>query len=185
MCAPPRPDAEGVGTSVVVRFEDVEIDVDAFEIRRGGGRIHVEPQVFDVIRTLIDHRDRLVSKEELLDTVWGTRFVTESTLTSRIKAARRALGDNGREQRVIQTVHGRGYRFVVPLDREARPNWPGGDDDHDEARDVRPGSLVDDGEGLNARLLERDDAFALLAAAVASAGRGRGSVVLVTGEPGI
>ena len=154
---------------MVLRFDDIEVDVDAFEIRRAGGRIHVEPQVFDVIRTLIDHRDRLVSKEELLDTVWGTRFVTESALTSRIKAARRALGDNGREQRVIQTVHGRGYRFVVPLDEHVPLRSAG----------------LDPGDGEHARLLERDDALEALSAAVASAGLGRGRIVVVTGEPGI
>ena len=66
------------------------------------------------------HRDRLVPKEELLEQVWGTRFVSESALTSRIKTARRVLGDDGREQSVIRTVHGRGYRFVAPVVMEDR-----------------------------------------------------------------
>ena len=64
---------------------------------------------------LVTHHDRVVTKEELLDQVWGDRFVSESALTSRIKQARRALGDDGRRQDVIRTVHGRGYRFVAPL----------------------------------------------------------------------
>lgn len=72
--------------------------------------------MFDVVRCLLENAGRVVSKAELLDSVWGTRFVSESALTSRIKAARRALGDDGRQQRVIQTVHGRGYRWVASLD---------------------------------------------------------------------
>ena len=98
---------------MIVAFGDVEIDVDKFEIRRGGDVVSVEPQVFDVVRVLVGRPGDLVTKEELLDEVWGTRFVSESSLTSRIKDARRALGDDGRTQRVIATVHGRGYRFVA------------------------------------------------------------------------
>ena len=71
--------------------------------------------MFDVLRYLVEHRDRVVPKEELLDNVWGDRFVSESALTSRIKAARQALGDSGRAQRVIATAHGRGYRFLPPV----------------------------------------------------------------------
>ena len=100
-------------------FGDVEVDLDAHEIRRAGEVVAVEPQVFDVLAHLIEHRNRLVAKTELLDEVWGNRFVSESALTSRIKAARRAVGDNGRDQRVIRTVHGRGYRFVAELEGEA------------------------------------------------------------------
>ena len=93
-------------------FDDVEVDTDRVEVRRRGEVVAVEPQVFGVLVHLLAHRDRLVPKEELLDHVWGDRFVSESALTSRIKAARRAIGDDGREQRLIRTHHGRGYRFV-------------------------------------------------------------------------
>jgi pimeloyl-ACP methyl ester carboxylesterase/DNA-binding winged helix-turn-helix (wHTH) protein len=99
----------------VQRFGDLELDRDRYELRRGGARVAVEPQVFDVLVHLADHRERVVTKEELLDAVWGDRFVSESALASRIKAARRAVGDTGREQRVIRTVHGRGYQFVAEL----------------------------------------------------------------------
>ena len=81
--------------------------------------VAVEPQVFDVLVHLLRHRDRVVSKEELLDEVWGDRFVSESALTSRIKAARRAIGDDGASQRIIRTLHGRGYRFVADVDELA------------------------------------------------------------------
>jgi len=94
------------------RVADLTIDVPAMHLERGGLRVPIEPQVFDVIRYLLEHRDRVVLKTELLDAVWGDRFVSESTLSSRIKSARQALGDNGTDQRVIRTVHGRGFRFV-------------------------------------------------------------------------
>src|SRR5438128_9524925 len=102
-------------------FDDFEIDTARFELRRGGELCHVEPQVFDVLRYLIEHRDRVVAKEELLDNVWGDRFVSESALTSRIKAARQAVGDSGRAQRIISTAHGRGYRFVAPVETRDAP----------------------------------------------------------------
>ena len=94
------------------RFDECELDSRRRELRRSGRRVHVEPQVFDVLLCLLQHRDRVVAKTELLDEVWGDRFVSESTLTSRLKAARRAIGDDGRSQRLIATVHGFGYRFV-------------------------------------------------------------------------
>jgi DNA-binding winged helix-turn-helix (wHTH) protein/tetratricopeptide (TPR) repeat protein len=99
----------------VTAFGEIEVDLAGHEIRRSGELVPVEPQVFEVLAYLVTHRDRMVPKTELLDEVWGDRFVSESALTSRIKAARRAVGDNGREQRVIRTVHGRGYRFVAEV----------------------------------------------------------------------
>lgn len=96
-------------------FAGFVLDAARFELRRGPDVVHVEPQVFDVLKYLIDHRDRVVPKEELLDAVWGSRFVTESALSSRLKAARRAVGDDGVAQRVIRTVIGRGYQFVAEV----------------------------------------------------------------------
>ncbi|HEU4840008.1 MAG TPA: alpha/beta fold hydrolase, partial [Ilumatobacteraceae bacterium] len=91
------------------------MDPGRFELRRGGAVEHVEPQVFDVLVHLIRHRERVVTKTELLDTVWGDRFVSESALASRLKSARRAVGDDGSAQRIIRTVFGRGYQFVAPV----------------------------------------------------------------------
>ena len=99
-----------------MRFGDVEIDFSSMAIRNRDRTVHVEPQVFDVLAYLAVHRDGVVTKNELLDNVWGDRFVSESALTSRIKDARKAVGDDGRAQRVIRTVHGRGYQFVAQLD---------------------------------------------------------------------
>jgi pimeloyl-ACP methyl ester carboxylesterase len=96
-------------------FDDCELDLDQFELRRAGEPRSVEPQVFDLLAVLVRERRRVVPKEELLDTVWGSRFVSESALTSRVKAARQAIGDDGRGQRLIRTVHGRGYQFVAPV----------------------------------------------------------------------
>ncbi|MEO1059784.1 MAG: winged helix-turn-helix domain-containing protein [Actinomycetota bacterium] len=98
-----------------LRFTDCELDTDRAELRRGGQLVEVQPLVFSVIELLVRHRDRVVPKEELLDELWGDRFVGESTLTTRIKFARRALGDDGDAQAVIRTVHGRGYRFVADV----------------------------------------------------------------------
>ena len=91
------------------------MDSERFELRRGGVIEHVEPQVFDVLLYLIRHRDRVVTKAELLDNVWGDRFVSESALASRLKSARRGVGDDGASQRLIRTVFGRGYQFVAPV----------------------------------------------------------------------
>ena len=98
------------------RFEDFELDPRRFVLSRGGAEVRVEQQVFRVLIHLIENRSKLVTKAELLDAVWGDRFVSESALTSRLKAARRAVGDDGQQQRVIATVHGVGYRFVAPVE---------------------------------------------------------------------
>ncbi|HEX6057003.1 MAG TPA: alpha/beta fold hydrolase [Intrasporangium sp.] len=102
-------------------FGDVLLDTDRFLLERGGEPVHVQPQVFDVLSHLVRNRERVVPKTELLDVVWGDRFVSESTLTSRIKAARRVVGDDGVLQRVIQTAHGRGYRWIADVEVATDP----------------------------------------------------------------
>ncbi|MCB0952717.1 MAG: winged helix-turn-helix domain-containing protein, partial [Microthrixaceae bacterium] len=94
------------------RFGSFVVDDDAVEVVGPDGVREVEPQVFGVLCYLIGQRGRLVTKEELLDNVWGDRFVSESALTTRIKQARRAVDDSGATQWAIKTVHGRGYRFL-------------------------------------------------------------------------
>ena len=103
------------GFALIYAFDDCELDLDRFELRRAGRTRPVEPQVFDLLAVLVRERHRVVPKEELLDTVWGDRWVSESALTSRVKAARQAIGDDGRSQRLIRTVHGRGYQFIAPV----------------------------------------------------------------------
>lgn len=96
-------------------FEGRVLDTDRRELLVDGAVVDLQPQVFDVLAYLVEHRHRVVRKEEVLDAVWGTQFVTESALTTRIKQARQAMGDDGRAQRMIKTVHGHGYRFVVDV----------------------------------------------------------------------
>lgn len=103
-------------------FGDCELSIERRELRRADDLVALEPQVFDVLAFLLAHRDRVVAKTELLDEVWGDRFVSESALTSRIKSVRRAIGDTGRDQRIIRTVHGRGYRFVADVLETAEPD---------------------------------------------------------------
>jgi len=94
------------------RFACFEIDVARQELRRAGAVVHIEPQVFDLIVYLVQHRDRIVSKDELIEAIWQGRFVSEAALSSRISAARRALGDSGNDQSLIHTQRKRGFRFI-------------------------------------------------------------------------
>jgi len=107
-------------------FDDFELDLARAELRRGGTVCPVEPQVFALIALLLENRERLVSRDEVLEKIWGRRIVSDSALTSRIKSARRALGDDGKAQRYIRTVHGKGLRFVAParIRGEAQPAAP-------------------------------------------------------------
>lgn len=91
------------------RFADYLLDVGRRELRRASELIAVEPQVFDLLAHLIRNSDQVVSKEDLLDSVWGGRAVSESTFFSRINAARKAIGDSGEAQRLIRTVPRRAF----------------------------------------------------------------------------
>jgi pimeloyl-ACP methyl ester carboxylesterase/DNA-binding winged helix-turn-helix (wHTH) protein len=110
-------------------FGDYAIDANRRELSRAGDAVHVEPQVFDLILHLIRNRDRVVSKEDLLANVWDGRIVSESTLSNRINAARRAIGDSGEQQQFIKTIARRGLRFVGEVNEEGaepRPAQPEG-----------------------------------------------------------
>ena len=98
------------------RFGAYEVDLERQELRRTGTAVPIEPQVFDVLAFLVKHRDRIVSKDELFETVWQGRIVSDAALNSRISAARRAIGDSGNAQTLIRTVHKRGFRFVGLVD---------------------------------------------------------------------
>ena len=101
-----------------VGLDDYALDVERRELRCGQTLVGVEPQVFDLLVYLLQNRDRVVGKDDLIATVWGGRIVSASTLTSRINAARRALGDSGDQQRFIRTIARKGIRFVGDV-REA------------------------------------------------------------------
>jgi TolB-like protein len=96
-------------------FEDFVLDADRRELRRGTTPIQVEPQVLDLLLYLIRNRQRVVSKEDVLSSVWRGRVVSDSALTTRINAARAALGDTGRSQRLIKTLPRKGLRFVASV----------------------------------------------------------------------
>jgi DNA-binding winged helix-turn-helix (wHTH) protein len=100
---------------MILAFGQFELDTDRVELRADGAAVALEPQVFALLRYLIENRDRMVSKDEIVDAIWGGRIVSDSAVTSRIKSVRQAVGDDGRAQRIIRTVHGRGFRFVADV----------------------------------------------------------------------
>jgi len=102
-------------------FAEFEIDLGQQELRRLGQAVHIEPQVFDLIVHLVRNRDRIVSKDELIETIWNGRIISEAALSSRINGARRALGDNGSDQAMIRTLHKRGFRFVGDVEAIEAP----------------------------------------------------------------
>ena len=157
------PDAADAG-SRMYEFADVTVNVDRFELHRAGKLQHIEPQVLEVLVYLIRHRDRLVTKQELMDQVWHDRFVSDSAVTSRIKAARRVTGDNGERQQVIRTVHGRGYRFVAEVLELA----------------TRSTSML-----AAAEVVGRGTELGTLRVSLAAAESGSRQLMWISGEPGI
>jgi TolB-like protein len=97
---------------MIFSFGRYQLDIERRELRHGGAAVHVEPQVFDLLVYLLEHRDRVVTKDDLIGSVWGNRIISESTLTSRINAARNAIGDTGKGKTLIRAVPRKGFRFV-------------------------------------------------------------------------
>jgi TolB-like protein/Flp pilus assembly protein TadD len=104
---------------VTFAFGDHSVDIERRELRRLGQPVPIEPQVFDILVYLIRHRFRVVSKDDLIATIWGGRIVSDSALTTRINAVRRAIGDSGEAQQFIRTVPRRGVRFVGEVNESA------------------------------------------------------------------
>jgi DNA-binding winged helix-turn-helix (wHTH) protein len=100
-------------------FEDYAFDPDRRELHRGADAVSIAPQVFDLIDYLIRNRERVVSKDDLINAVWNGRSVSDAALTTRLNVARSAIGDSGEEQRLIKTLPRKGFRFVGQV-REAR-----------------------------------------------------------------
>jgi DNA-binding winged helix-turn-helix (wHTH) protein len=124
----------GLGQSVNFAFDGYVLDTQLVELRKGAEPVHIEPKVFQTLRLLLEMRARAVSRDELIAKVWDGRIVSDASISSAIKAARQAIGDNGTTQRRIKTVHGHGFRFVgkvdvsVPASSSAAPdNAPAAD----------------------------------------------------------
>src|ERR1700690_2569990 len=132
------------GGDVEFLFANHTLDTDRRELRRGSEPIAVEPQVFDLLTYLVRNRDRVVSKDDLIASVWGGRIVSDSTLTSRINAARKAVGDSGEEQKLIRTIARKGLRFVGAVrtqsndDKPAQAAGPSPDQLHEPSRLALP-----------------------------------------------
>src|SRR5450631_393795 len=104
---------------MIFSFGDNRLDIDRRELRRAEAPVHLEPQVFDLLVYLVENRDRVVSKDDLIAAVWAGRIVSESTLTSRINAARKAIGDSGKDQKFIRTAPRKGVRFAGAVSTQA------------------------------------------------------------------
>lgn len=158
-------------------FDGYELDTARYELRGPDGPIGIEPRALDVLHHLVVNRDRVVAKEELLDTIWGDRFVSEAALTTALRTVRLAVGDSGKEQRLIRTVVRRGYQFVGPVtEASTRPaTSPAGE------IPLPPRLAGSLGLGFAGREHER----ALLGDAWKAAAEGELQAVLVSGEAGI
>src|SRR5690554_2234449 len=103
------------------RFNNTALDATNYRLLVDGAEVAVEPQVFNLILYLIENKDRVISRDELLDHVWQGRVVSDTSINNSIKSARKALGDDGSKQHVIKTIHSRGYQFVAEF---TTPNYP-------------------------------------------------------------
>ena len=100
--------------AVIYRFGEFELDLARVELRADGAACPLEPQVFALLALLVENRERLVSRDEIIEKVWDGRVVSDAAIASRVKSARQALGDDGKAQRFIRTMHRQGFRFVAP-----------------------------------------------------------------------
>lgn len=108
----------------VYRFDDFEVDPEAWRLSRGGREIHLEPVVLKLLIYLIANRGRLVPRQELMDTVWGDTVISESALTKAVARLRKALGDDSATHRYLETVRSHGYRFIAPVEDAEHPDGP-------------------------------------------------------------
>ena len=104
---------------MIYQFGEYTLDPQTYDLLRNGEPVPVEPQVFGVLYFLIENHDRVVSRDELIEAVWDGRIVSDATLSSRISAARTAVGDSGRDQNIIRTIPRRGFRFVAAVSTNA------------------------------------------------------------------
>ncbi len=160
------------------RFADIELDVAAYVLRRGDRELPLQPKVFDVLRYLIEHRDRVVSKEELLDALWPGEHVNDSAVPWSISHVRNALGQQRGQKHPIETIHGRGYRFTAEVETLEAP--PSAASQRPEA--PRPASAL---TTPPRPFVGRDALMQRLQAHLEQARAGQGGLCLLCGEAGI
>lgn len=160
------------------RFEECELDEDRCTLRRGSAEIPLEPRTFEVLLYLVRHRERVVSKQELLDALWPGTFVSESVLPTQVATLRKALGDSRNEQRLIQTLYRRGYRFVGDVE-----DAPGESPSFPPAGPAPPDSPRWTSGVLP--FVGRTPLLSQLREAAAAARTGERRIVVLTGEAGI
>jgi DNA-binding winged helix-turn-helix (wHTH) protein len=107
---------------MVYRFGDCSLDTQRHLLQRTGQPVRLRSKVFQVLRYLLEHRDRTVLKQELYEQVWPQQFISEATLESTVRTVRQAIGDSGRRQQLIQTVYGYGYRFSAAVQEGVDPS---------------------------------------------------------------
>jgi len=100
---------------MIYGFNDFDLDIQRYELRRVGELCKVEPKAFDLLMHSIQNRDRVVTRDELFKHAWPGELISDAVLSHHVMVARRAVGDAGRAQQVIRTVHGRGYRFIAAV----------------------------------------------------------------------
>jgi DNA-binding winged helix-turn-helix (wHTH) protein/tetratricopeptide (TPR) repeat protein len=165
-------------------FGEFEVDDRLYELRRRGERVRIEPKAFDLLRYLIANRHRVVTRGELLEKLWPAEHVSASALKYCVKVVRKAVGDDGAAQRVIQTVQRRGYRFIAEMREAAVAGEP-----HSLIIDERPSeqrATVDLPRRETVRgLIGRAEEMSRLRAALASSLSSQGRLVLLSGESGI
>ena len=97
-------------------FNNYELDIRSQELKQNDNRVKVEPQVFDLLVYMIQNRGKLIDHQELIESIWKGRIVSDSAIAARISAARKAVGDNGKDQRVIKTVPRKGFKFLPTVE---------------------------------------------------------------------
>lgn len=163
------------------RFVGYELDTEAYKLRRGGHEVRLQPQVFDVLRYLVEHHARVVSKDELLSALWSDPQVNDAAVAWSISHARRALGQTRGARQPIETIHGRGYRLAADVQLVAGNTSAPPDDIDEETAPQSP-----EPQPIAALpFVGRDALMAELHAQLSDAGAGAGRMCLLVGEAGI
>ena len=161
---------------MVYNFLDFQLDEELFELRCRGEPVATQARVFELIAYLLQHRSRVVTREELVQALWKGVVVTDTAISQAVMLARKALRDEGDAQRIIKTVRGRGFRFIAPVEASNAAPAPA---------EVRIPETYEPVATCETTLLDRSQELAELSRQFEQALRGRGNLVLLGGEPGI